>query len=240
MLVSPRPTDTIDHVPFNKAGADKPSNIEKLNWVKKLIIEGSSKDAQFFFVESRAHDGEYSSSTIRLETLFGWNGVLIEPQRMDFQKLLKKRKVWAVNTALCVTPHPGEADLYEDRMMMMTNTSGLTEQKDTQQNKTRVPCIPFYTILKALNVTVVDFLNLNIEGVEVLKTIPFNYVTFKIIAVEHSHIIPGDNSIDQLKDLLKSKGYKFVKTIIGTSESLFLYKPLYEQKLSIVKKLVRI
>ena len=43
-----------------------------------------------------------------------------------------------------------------------------------------VPCYPLETLLLALNVTKVDFFSLHVEGQEVpiLKTIPFDKVTF--------------------------------------------------------------
>lgn len=240
MLLSPRPFSEL----FNKSSMEKPSDnsdIEKLKWVEKLLIEGSPKGAQFFFVETNAQEGDYSSVTSRLET-FGWNGVLIEPRRWTFQTLVKNRKAWAVNTALCLTPNTEIEDLlFEDRIIANTSKSVVQNQTDGQQNKTIIlSCIPFYTILKALNGSVVDFLNLNVDGAEfqVLKTIPFDHVIFNVMSVKCIRI-PGEKPIGQLMDLLESKQYKLVKTIDGTNECLFVYKPLYEEKQSIIDSFVK-
>lgn len=142
-------------------------------------------------MESGALDGRILSTTLRLETIFGWNGVLIEPQPKEFQELLKIRKVWAVNAALCVTPHPAYMNFYTNQEF--TAMSGFTERKRKKQVKVKVPCVPFYTVLKALNVTVVDYLGLDIEGAElqVLQTIPFDKVMFKIMTIEYNPLGEG-------------------------------------------------
>lgn len=45
-----------------------------------------------------------------------------------------------------------------------------------------VQCFPFYTYLLALNITVIDYFSLDVEGSElnVLKTIPFDKVDIKV------------------------------------------------------------
>lgn len=45
-----------------------------------------------------------------------------------------------------------------------------------------VQCFPLYTYLLALNVTVVDYFSLDVEGSElnVLKTIPFDKIDIKV------------------------------------------------------------
>jgi hypothetical protein len=46
----------------------------------------------------------------------------------------------------------------------------------------QVQCIPLYTYLMALGVSEVDYFSLDVEGADlaVLKTIPFDKVTFKV------------------------------------------------------------
>jgi len=48
-----------------------------------------------------------------------------------------------------------------------------------------VQCFPFYTYLLALNITVVDYFSLDVEGSElnVLKTIPFDKVDIRVSLV---------------------------------------------------------
>lgn len=51
-----------------------------------------------------------------------------------------------------------------------------------EQSFVNVQCFPFYTYLLALNITVIDYFSLDIEGSElnVLKTIPFDKVDIKV------------------------------------------------------------
>ena len=50
-------------------------------------------------------------------------------------------------------------------------------------------CFPFYSIIKALNQTRIDFFSLDIEGDElgVLQTIPWGKVDIRMLAVEYVH-----------------------------------------------------
>ncbi|OXA45062.1 Protein Star [Folsomia candida] len=64
-------------------------------------------------------------------------------------------------------------------------------------------CFPFYSLLRAINVTTVDYFSLDIEGAElsILKTIPWKD-TFSIEVrneIEHN-----------LRDYMTSVGYRFV------------------------------
>lgn len=45
-----------------------------------------------------------------------------------------------------------------------------------------VQCFPLYTYLLALNITVIDYFSLDVEGSElnVLKTIPFDKINIKV------------------------------------------------------------
>lgn len=58
-------------------------------------------------------------------------------------------------------------------------------------------CFPLYSYMLALNITVIDFLTLDVEGEElnVLKTIPFDKLTIKMITVEYMHVPEGINAI---------------------------------------------
>jgi len=48
-----------------------------------------------------------------------------------------------------------------------------------------VQCFPFYTYLLALNITVIDYFSLDVEGSElnVLKTIPFDKIDIRVSLV---------------------------------------------------------
>ncbi|KAK7083834.1 hypothetical protein SK128_014576 [Halocaridina rubra] len=73
----------------------------------------------------------------------------------------------------------------------------------------KVKAVPLYSILLALNVTVVDFLSLDIESfeVKVLQTLPWDKVKFRLMCIEVNHIPEG---LEYLKKFLTAKGYKFL------------------------------
>ena len=56
---------------------------------------------------------------------------------------------------------------------------GITEMKTI-----KIQCFPFYSVLLALNQTIVDYFSLDIEGHEkrILETIPWNKVDIKVLA----------------------------------------------------------
>lgn len=60
-----------------------------------------------FFVECGAFDGEHGSNTLYMERHLQWKGILIEPDRKSFDKLLAKRRhSWALPVCLATEPHP--------------------------------------------------------------------------------------------------------------------------------------
>lgn len=60
-----------------------------------------------FFVESGAFDGEYGSNTLFMERHLQWKGILVEPDRKSFDKLLaKRRRSWALPVCLATEPYP--------------------------------------------------------------------------------------------------------------------------------------
>lgn len=58
-------------------------------------------------------------------------------------------------------------------------SDNLEKKKSTSVN---VQCFPLYTYLLALNISVIDYFSLDVEGSElnVLKTIPFDKIDIKV------------------------------------------------------------
>lgn len=65
--------------------------------------------------------------------------------------------------------------------------SGLTDRKLFGASTTRQhQCIPLYTMLLALNQTVIDWFSLDVEGseMEILRGLPFDKVTIKVKVIK--------------------------------------------------------
>ena len=72
-------------------------------FIQKVIEMIFSDYGPGFFIEAGALDGEFESYTLDMERKYGWRGLLIEPQEIVFQKLLKKnRKVYSSRSCISV------------------------------------------------------------------------------------------------------------------------------------------
>jgi len=71
----------------------------------------------------------------------------------------------------------------------------------------RVQCFPIYSFIVALDVKVVDFMTVDVEGDElkILKTIPFDKVLIKVLAVE---IVTSPEGQGPTREFMESKGYR--------------------------------
>ncbi|XP_068242289.1 protein Star-like [Palaemon carinicauda] len=155
-----------------------------------------------FYIEAGASEGEYLSNTLFFERRLGWRGLLIEPLPNIFKVLQgKRRKAFTINTALSTTPFAS--------YVTFESTIALGTSSHLSDKGMILKGIPLYSILRALNVEVVDFLSLDIEAFEVkiLKTIPWDKITFRLMCIEIVHIPEG---IDHLTEYLMGKGYKFL------------------------------
>lgn len=206
----------------------KPSDdFTLLDAQKKEVIEKylDTKDKNGFFIECGANDGEWNSFTLQVEFDYKWKGLLIEPTADTFNMLkAKNRKAWLVNACLSPVNYTSQMEFYMNPNANVVN--GLHSGAGTIQ-KTTVQCFPLYAILVALNIKVVDYFLLDIEGVEleVLKTIPFDKVTIKIIQLEHIHIPGGRKAAEEF---LKTKDYTFIRNLSGgyTQDFIFVHKSI--------------
>jgi Methyltransferase FkbM domain len=72
-----------------------------------------------------------------------------------------------------------------------------------------VPCFPLESLLLALNRTRIDYLSLDVEGLEldVLETIPWTRFDIRTMSVEHKHVPRGKQAIH---DYMIRQGYQLV------------------------------
>ncbi|KAK7085829.1 hypothetical protein SK128_000468 [Halocaridina rubra] len=151
-------------------------------WKNMRIIQALFDDRPpGFFVEAGALDGEFLSNTLYLEMEKGWTGLLVEPDRKMFKHLLQRnRKAWAVNCCLSTNKYPsmetlvtlsdrkGPGDDTPFHAMNHLESSSFTDVGFGMSHRTyaRVQCIPLLSLLQALEITHVDLISLDVEGVE--------------------------------------------------------------------------
>lgn len=74
-----------------------------------MLLHSKTSDFQKngIFIEVGALDGETRSNTLYLERYLNWTGLLIEPDPLNFVRLVRRnRKAWLSPTCLSVKPHP--------------------------------------------------------------------------------------------------------------------------------------
>ncbi|XP_047483529.1 protein Star-like [Penaeus chinensis] len=134
-----------------------------------------------------AVDGEIFSNSLYFERALNWTGLLVEPNPEDYQTLTTRgRKAYSIHAA--VSPKNTSGMSIFNRRRQLFGRLGPDEG-------TGIPVwrFPLYTMLAALNVTVVDFLSLDVEGdeLEVLRTIPWDRITIRLMCVEINHVKEG-------------------------------------------------
>ncbi|XP_051163581.1 uncharacterized protein LOC127282995 isoform X2 [Leptopilina boulardi] len=166
-----------------------------------------------FFIECGAYDGETRSNTLNLERYYGWTGILIEADPINFAKMtLKNRNAYLSPTCLSITSYPTISSfLMADnigRLHEIEDNLELTNSPDIAHKgkHINVQCFPLVTYILALNRTSIDYFSLDIEGneLQVLETIPFHLVDIKALSVEYIH---NKESKEYMIDLMKGNGY---------------------------------
>lgn len=177
-----------------------------------------------FFFEAGMADGITLSNTFILEKLFGWEGIGVEPLPEYFLKAEKsRRKSHLYNCALVPD---------ESIEMVSLRTGGLLSSLDqampddshselrTSFGHINVVARSFMSLMRELNQTRVDFLSLDLEGLEfpILESIDFASVLIQIIAVEHNHT----SERRLINDHLLTKGYIRVFEDISNHDDFYV------------------
>ncbi len=199
--------------------SDKPINLKhpqrhhfaqrhQSEMAEKMLL-GRQQEAGFF-VEIGAGDGERYSNSLFFERDWGWNGLLIEANPDSFAELMRKnRKAYTMNACASPTQVSSKLDFHASGVF-----GGLVDYNFAKRfNKAviEVPCFPLFSIFLALNISHVNYFSLDVEGpeLEILKTIPFDRVTFDLIMVEY-HVIHCDECTRKKKkdltDILTASG----------------------------------
>ena len=162
------------------------------------------------FLEVGAGDGIVFSNSLFFERERNWTGLLIEPTRYLFERLLKvHRKAYAVNACLSVEKHISLVKFYGADLL--GGIEKVMEGPMLNRAKAAAPhvkatdtlCIPVYSLLEAINMLHINFFSLDVEGaeLEILKTIPFAKVKIDLFLIEYA--IPGGGTREKLNALNK-------------------------------------
>ncbi|KAI9562649.1 hypothetical protein GHT06_010103 [Daphnia sinensis] len=204
----------------------QPSDVP-LNLSRPLVADPSSGQSKVvlahlrnqtggFFVECGAFDGELGSNSLFMERQLNWNGILIEPDRKSFDKLLSKRRhAWALPVCLSTEPFPTKVSFESNYQSGKINVQNDEEHMKMEAERLKmngiklidVQCFPFYSILLAVGRTRVDYFSLDVEGAEsqVLANVPWHLVNVKTLTVEISS--QNQTVVSQVANHMKAYGY---------------------------------
>ncbi len=146
----------------------------------------------------------FDNNTYLLESEYGWNGVIVEPQPRYHKEIEQKRK--SVLEKRAIWREECEIEFcYND------STPGLGGILETNRVKTphiiKVQTITFPQLLKKYNCpNLIHYISLDVEGAEyeVLKMFPFDEYTVGFWTIEHGNEKDKDQKITEL---LMSKEY---------------------------------
>lgn len=201
-------------VNMNEYDADR-SQLGQSKYIDDLL---NSKQ-NGFFIEAGAFDGIDNSNTYFFEVLRGWTGLLIEPIPSMFDKVLKlERNAFAINA--CISSKTLLAKfkilhVLSGRQSEMSKNQIYRLKKESQGSNgypltAYVPCFSIHTILKAINITKVDYFSLDVEGgeVDVIQSIPFDKLDIKTFTIEWNN----DHAVKEIiVNKMTKHGYQLLK-----------------------------
>ena len=146
----------------------------------------------------------------------GWNGIVIDPNS-DMQKLyglMRPRDVF-VHSAVGQTVEEKTYYMFADgayNSFDETRARSWKETRGLEVKETRtISFKPLAQILKEQNIAKIDFLNIDVEGLdfEVLKTHNWNVET-RVIAIEDENFNADKPSENEIYAYLHEKGYALI------------------------------
>ncbi len=185
---------------FSQAGQDK--------IIKEFFFKNKKNG---FFVEIGAFDGIQGSNCYHFEKFLNWDGIALEPSRIQFEKLKKNRKCKILNEAVS---HEIKEVEFIEVIEGLTQMSGINDNfyqrnmniiSKNETSKTQSINLKTITFEQAVpKNTDIDYLSIDIEGgeMDLLNSINFNDNNIKLISVENN--IPAEQNF---KDFFDSKNF---------------------------------
>lgn len=205
-------------------------NINKIfnnkKWKKKsheyfTYLSKKANENNFFFIQIGANDGSMADPINKLILKYGWKGILIEPQKLEFAKLKNTYKNCQnlIFVRAAISRDEGYKTLYkikynkiqhfwEKGMATLCPEKIFSNYKKTDLETEKVTCISFMNLIKKYNINGVDLLQIDVEGYdyEIIKLIDFNIIKPLIIHYEHVYLTSREQK--RCAKYLRNHGYK--------------------------------
>lgn len=200
------------------------------NLQDKYVYEHFLEDlTEGTFLDIGASDGERFSNTLFFEETMGYIGICIEPRKVAFDALVKRRPgSYCENVA--IDSESREEASFLELQGYGSGLSGLIDhydprhikriswEKENPENKgqklIKVRTVPIEDILDKYHMHDIDICSLDVEGaeLEILKSINWKKTTIRVLIVENNY---GD---PELRKYLESVGMIYHCTIANQDE----------------------
>ncbi|ODM94206.1 Protein Star [Orchesella cincta] len=193
-----------------------------------------------------------TSPTLGLEKKLSWQGIVIACNPFTVPSIkLNRRNAWIADVCLSrkSTPHRmhmtcnagvhqhnektsesiphSRSSLFQ--LMKPSAKVNHPPQGNTQMESVEVQTIPLFSIVSAIGWKEVDFLSLEMKGYEmdILKNIPFDKVTFKVIQV--GIFTYTEKELVELDDYLEMFDYMLFKDRVQQKYRIYVHMSIYEK-----------
>ena len=205
------------------------------NYINKKVEEG-------IYLELGACDGITLSNTKFFEEKYNFKGILIEPLKNFFNKLLKNRPGNLLfNYAIDYSK--GQTNFVGNTFTAGLSNTMESEFRDFHHGKNPdylVDSVPIRDIIKKSNIKYIDFMSIDVEGGElvVLETMDWSIPVYIIIIELDDRNKEKD---EKCRDLLKEKGFTFDRALgsndIWINKNYFRADELYDDSIPKFKNL---
>jgi FkbM family methyltransferase len=179
------------------------------------------------YIEIGGFTGMDESNSRFFETCLGWEGLLVEPNPIPFQKLLVNRP--HAHRASYAVSCTGEDALANKTVAFHNTIFSNAAQSDTDnalvgRGTIDVPCGPIHPIVLDVLGPSVQFFSLDVEGAEpmVLRAIDFSAVFIEVMMIEVSNNfcmpLQPCKQRTQVREIMQSNGYHRFEGYIPASD----------------------
>jgi FkbM family methyltransferase len=185
-----------------------------------------------FFVEVGALDGFGASNTYFFEKERNWSGLLIEPNPIEFNKMLKVDRPLSKKENCAISDSEidinflsiegpcnvlsGIMEFYNsqhleriNRELDMYSSYPIGHELYSNKELIKMKAVKLQTLFDKHSVIDVDLISIDVEGAEmqVLNSIDFNKMNIKCLLIENNY------GLDKETEFLVNKGYKLLGNI---------------------------
>ena len=161
----------------------------------------------------------------------GWNGVNIDISKTSID-LFRISRSKDINLNLAITDYDGDVIYYQNSPINQQNS---LIKSNEHQLKIKIRCNKLDTVLAENAIKNFDYLNIDVEGVElnVIRGLNFDKFSPKLISIENNNLSIKDYMESEIYKILTNNNYILINKIGVTN--FFLKKNLSDDFMNLIK-----